>query len=93
MQAGLTQMAAWNGTLNKGYGFDWSESGSGNTKSLGGNLTAINSTSLANYSLAPDTNGSLKTYIYTIKHGAKIDNIQAAGIYQSSSNFSINLQY
>ncbi len=78
MQAGLTQMAAWSGTLNKGYGFDWSESGSGNTKSLVGNLTAINSTSIANYGLSPDVNGNLKTYTYTIKYGSKIDNIQAA---------------
>lgn len=80
-------MAAWSGTQNEGYGFDWSESGSGTQKNLSGNLTAISPTIIGNYALALDTNGNQKTYVYTIKYGSKIDSLQAAGLYQSLTSF------
>lgn len=71
-------MAAWNAGPAKGYGFDWSETGSGITKPLTGTLTAIAPTTIGTYSISPDTNGNQKTYIYTIKYGSKIDSLQAA---------------
>ncbi len=71
-------MAAWNAGPANGYGFDWSESGSGITKNFDSTLTAIVPTTIGTYTLSPDTNGNQKTYIYTIKYGSKIDSIQAA---------------
>lgn len=84
-------MPGWDGT--KGYGFDWTESGSGGVRNLAGTLTAVSPTTLATYALSPDTNGSQKTYIYTIKYGAKIDPVQTAGFYQALSKVGVNLQY
>ncbi|MDP2104184.1 MAG: Ig-like domain-containing protein, partial [Candidatus Gracilibacteria bacterium] len=92
MQAGVSQIQAWNAGQDKGFGFDWTETGIG-TKAYNGFLTAIAPTQIATYALAPEANGNQKTYTYTVKYGAKIDALQAAGVYQALPDFRVNIQY
>lgn len=88
---GLEQIQDFDGTT--GFGFDYSESGSGNTVSYSGAIASVNAVNLANYTIAIDPNGNQKTYTYRIKYGAKISALQAAGIYSGTNKYDISWNY
>ena len=93
LDAGLSQITAYNGTT--GYGIDYASSGSGTLKSYNGTLTAIPGTILENFATGSyiGGNGNLHTFIYTIKHGAKITATQAAGNYTTNTPVNLSLTY
>lgn len=93
LDAGLSQIGTWNGTT--GYGMDYQATGSGTTKSYNGTLTAIPGASLENFATGSyiGGNGNLHTFTYAIRYGAKIQSLQTAGDYTSSTPINIVLQY
>jgi len=95
IQAGISQIAAWSGTTANGFGFDYTTSGSATSKSYSGSLTKIAPTVLDTIATGSylGGNGNLRTYTYTIKYVAKINALQAAGVYNGNTNFNLQLQY
>jgi hypothetical protein len=93
LDAGLSQIGAYNGTA--GYGIDYASSGSGTLKSYNGTLTAIPGTVLENFATGSyiGGNGNLHIFTYTIKHGAKITALQTAGNYISNTSVNLSLTY
>lgn len=93
LSAGVSEIGAWNGTT--GYGMDYAATGSGTSKAYDGILTALSGSVLENFATGSHVggNGNLRTFIYTVKYGAKIDALQAAGIYVSDIPVNIELQY
>lgn len=88
---GIQQIQDFDGS--SGYGFDYAESGSGNTTSYSGTIQPVNNLNIATYPVAIDPNGNRKTYIYRVKYGAKITAVQAAGNYSGMNDFDINWNY
>jgi len=93
MQAGVSQMAAWSGTLSNGFGFTSTPSGSALTTRAFGPIVPTTLETIAFGTGYTTGNGNLKTYTYTINYGAQINNIQAAGNYSANTNYTVNLQY
>lgn len=93
LDAGISQIGAWNGTT--GYGMDYAATGSGTVKSYSGTLAGISGTTLENFATGSyiGGNGNLHTFTYTVKYGGKINAIQAAGVYNSNTPVHISLQY
>jgi hypothetical protein len=88
---GVNQIQDFDGT--NGFGFDFAETGSGNTVAYAGTVSSVNGGTVANYPSAIDPNGNRKTYVYKIKYGAKITALQAAGLYGGSNAFDLDLSY
>lgn len=93
LDAGISQIGAWNGTT--GYGMDFAATGSGTVKSYSGTLTGVSGATLENFATGSyiGGNGNLHTFTYTVKYGGKIDTLQAAGVYNSHTPVHISLQY
>lgn len=93
LNAGVSQIGAWNGTV--GYGMDYAASGSGTAKAYSGTLGSISGSSLENFATGSHAggNGNLRTFTYTIKYGGRINTLQAAGAYSSAVPIRISLQY
>ncbi len=62
-------------------------------KNNDGNLSDFNDDIILSNSWEINTNGELNTYTYTLKIGAIIDKLQAAGNYTWKINFAIELDY
>lgn len=93
LDAGLSQIGAWNGTT--GYGMDFAATGSGALKSYSGTLIGLSGATLENFATGSymGGNGNLHTFTYTVKYGGKIDTLQGAGVYTSNTPVNISLQY
>lgn len=93
MQAGSSQLAAWSGALSNGFGFTSTPSGSATTSVA---FSPVSPTTLQTVAIGTGYltgNGNLKTYTYTIQYGAKINSLQAAGVYDAGTNYGLGIQY
>ena len=94
MNSGINTLPSWSGATQDGFGFDYSESGSGNSVPLSGTLHPITPTVIAAYATGNiDVNGLPKTFIYTVRYGAKTSGSQAVGQYDANTSLMLTADY
>lgn len=94
LDAGINAIPLWNGGTGYGYGFACTPSANALPDNCSATIQAVNNTTIGTLATAaPDINGNLKTYTYTVEYSTKVDSVKPAGTYTGSTLLDPHFTY